>query len=69
MECWHLDVEEFLELRKNTGDDRRRTHDMNTANWIPDLFMKRLMKNEEWTLFSPSDAPELHDLYGKEFEK
>ena len=69
LECWHLDVEEFLELRKNTGDDRRRTHDMNTANWIPDLFMKRLMKNEEWTLFSPSDAPELHDLYGKEFEK
>jgi len=69
LECWHLDVEEFLELRKNTGDDRRRTHDMNTANWIPDLFMKRLMKNEEWTLFSPSDAPELHDLYGKAFEK
>tara|TARA_S200000501_G_scaffold39124_1_gene32007 strand:- start:984 stop:3809 length:2826 start_codon:yes stop_codon:yes gene_type:complete len=69
LECWHLDVEEFLELRKNTGDDRRRTHDMNTANWIPDLFMKRLMKNEEWTLFSPSDAPELHDLYGKDFEK
>ena len=69
LECWHLDVEEFLELRKNTGDDRRRTHDMNTANWIPDLFMKRLMKNEEWTLFSPSDTPELHDLYGKAFEK
>ena len=69
LETWHLDIEEFLELRKNTGDERRRTHDMNTANWIPDLFMKRLMKNEEWTLFSPSDAPELHDLYGKAFEK
>ena len=59
LECWHLDVEEFLELRKNTGDDRRRTHDMNTANWIPDLFMKRLEKDEEWTLFSPSDVPDL----------
>ena len=68
LECWHLDVEEFLDLRKNTGDDRRRTHDMNTANWIPDLFMKRLEKGEKWTLFSPSDVPELHDIYGKEFE-
>ena len=61
-------MEEFLDLRKNTGDDRRRTHDMNTANWIPDLFMKRLEKGEKWTLFSPSDAPDLHDIYGKEFE-
>jgi len=69
LESWHLDIEEFLELRKNTGDDRRRTHDMNTANWIPDLFMKRVMENGEWTLFSPSDCPELHDKYGKEFEK
>lgn len=69
LETWHLDIEEFLELRKNTGDDRRRTHDMNTANWIPDLFMKRLMQNAEWTLFSPSDVPDLHDKYGREFEK
>ena len=69
LECWHLDVEEFLDLRKNTGDDRRRTHDMNTANWIPDLFMKRLEEDKDWTLFSPSDVPELHDLYGQEFEK
>ena len=68
LETWHLDIEEFLELRKNTGDDRRRTHDMNTANWIPDLFMKRVMENAEWTLFSPSDTPDLHDLYGKAFE-
>jgi len=68
LETWHLDIEEFLELRKNTGDDRRRTHDMNTANWIPDLFMKRVMENAEWTLFSPSDAPELHDRFGKAFE-
>jgi len=68
LETWHLDVEEFLDLRKNTGDDRRRTHDMNTANWIPDLFMKRVMENAEWTLFSPSDVPDLHDLYGKAFE-
>src|SRR3546814_8257470 len=59
---------EFLELRKNTGDERRRTHDMNTANWIPDLFMKRVMENGEWTLFSPSDAPDLHDKYGRDFE-
>ena len=65
LETWHLDIEEFLELRKNTGDDRRRTHDMNTANWIPDLFMKRVMEDGEWTLFSPSDAPDLHDKFGK----
>ena len=69
LESWHLDIEEFLELRKNTGDDRRRTHDMNTANWIPDLFMRRVMENAEWTLFSPSDVPELHDLYGRAFEE
>ncbi|MBN9427871.1 MAG: ribonucleoside-diphosphate reductase subunit alpha, partial [Burkholderiales bacterium] len=69
LESWHLDIEEFLELRKNTGDDRRRTHDMNTANWIPDLFMKRVMENAEWTLFSPSDCPDLHDKYGKAFEE
>ena len=69
LECWHLDVEEFLDLRKNTGDDRRRTHDMNTANWVPDLFMKRLESDSDWTLFSPSDVPELHDIYGLEFEK
>ncbi len=68
LETWHMDVEEFLDLRKNTGDDRRRTHDMNTANWIPDLFMKRVMENGEWTLFSPSDVPDLHDLYGNAFE-
>ena len=69
LETWHLDIEQFLELRKNTGDERRRTHDMNTANWIPDLFMKRVHSNEEWTLFSPSDTPDLHDLYGLEFEE
>ncbi|MGD9943113.1 MAG: ribonucleoside-diphosphate reductase subunit alpha [Burkholderiaceae bacterium] len=69
LETWHLDIEEFLELRKNTGDDRRRTHDMNTANWIPDLFMKRVMENAEWTLFSPADCPDLHDKYGKAFEE
>ena len=69
LETWHLDIEEFLELRKNTGDDRRRTHDMNTANWIPDLFMKRVMEGGEWTLFSPSDVPDLHDKYGKVFEE
>ncbi len=69
LETWHLDIEEFLELRKNTGDDRRRTHDMNTANWIPDLFMKRVMENAEWTLFSPSDVRELHDRYGRAFEE
>lgn len=69
LETWHLDIEEFLELRKNTGDERRRTHDMNTANWIPDLFMKRVMEDGEWTLLSPSDAPDLHDKYGREFEQ
>lgn len=69
LETWHLDVEEFLELRKNTGDDRRRTHDMNTANWVPDLFMKRVFDDKEWTLFSPCDTPDLHDLYGKAFEE
>ncbi|MDP3457093.1 ribonucleoside-diphosphate reductase subunit alpha, partial [Methyloversatilis sp.] len=69
LESWHLDIEEFLELRKNTGDDRRRTHDMNTANWIPDLFMRRVMENAEWTLFSPSDCPDLHDLFGRAFEE
>ena len=69
LESWHLDIEEFLELRKNTGDDRRRTHDMNTANWIPDLFMRRVMEKGEWTLFSPSSVPDLHDLFGADFEK
>jgi len=69
LETWHIDIEEFLELRKNTGDDRRRTHDMNTANWIPDLFMKRVIEKGEWTLFSPSDVPDLHDKTGKVFEK
>jgi len=69
LETWHLDIEEFLELRKNTGDDRRRTHDMNTANWIPDLFMKRVTEGGDWTLFSPADTPDLHDLYGTAFEE
>lgn len=69
LETWHLDIEEFLELRKNTGDDRRRTHDMNTANWIPDLFMKRVIENKDWTLFSPNEVPDLHDLYGDAFER
>ncbi len=68
LETWHLDIEEFLDLRKNTGDDRRRTHDMNTANWIPDLFMKRVIDGGDWTLFSPSSCPDLHDLFGKAFE-
>ncbi len=68
LETWHLDIEEFLELRKNTGDDRRRTHDMNTANWIPDLFMRRVLEKGQWTLFSPSDVPDLHDLFGSAFE-
>jgi ribonucleoside-diphosphate reductase alpha chain len=69
LETWHLDIEEFLELRKNTGDDRRRTHDMNTANWIPDLFMKRVMENASWTLFSPADCVDLHEKVGKAFEQ
>lgn len=68
MEVWHLDYEQFLELKKNTGDERRRAHDINTASWIPDLFMKRVQENKQWTLFCPSDVPELHDLYGKAFE-
>ncbi|EOH6307732.1 TPA: ribonucleoside-diphosphate reductase subunit alpha [Acinetobacter baumannii] len=67
LETWHLDIEEFLELRKNTGDDRRRTHDMNTANWVPDLFMQRVFEDSEWTLFTPSETPDLHDLTGAEF--
>ncbi len=69
LETWHIDIEEFVELRKNTGDDRRRTHDMNTANWVPDLFMKRVCEDGEWTLFSPDDVPDLHDSYGQEFER
>ena len=68
LETWHLDIEEFLELRKNTGDDRRRTHDMNTANWVPDLFMRRVMERGSWTLFSPSNVPDLHDKFGQAFE-
>ena len=68
LETWHLDIEDFLELRKNTGEERRRTHDMNTANWIPDLFMKRVAEDAQWTLFSPDETPELHELYGAEFE-
>jgi ribonucleoside-diphosphate reductase alpha chain len=67
LETWHIDIEEFLDLRKNTGDDRRRTHDMNTANWVPDLFMQRVEADGEWTLFSPDETPDLHDLYGKAF--
>ncbi|MGD8582786.1 MAG: ribonucleoside-diphosphate reductase subunit alpha, partial [Gammaproteobacteria bacterium] len=69
LESWHIDIEEFLDLRKNTGDDRRRTHDMNTANWIPDLFMKRVAEDKDWTLFSPDEVPDLHDLSGGKFEK
>ncbi|MBK6865646.1 MAG: ribonucleoside-diphosphate reductase subunit alpha [Ideonella sp.] len=69
LETWHLDIEEFLELRKNTGDDRRRTHDMNTANWVPDLFMRRVIEGGDWTLFSPSTCPDLHDKFGKGFEE
>jgi len=69
LETWHIDIEEFIELRKNTGDDRRRTHDMNSANWIPDLFMKRVAEDGEWTLFSPNETPDLHDLVGTDFEK
>ena len=68
LETWHLDIEVFLELRKNTGDDRRRTHDMNTSNWIPDLFMRRVMEKGEWTLFSPAEVPDLHELFGQAFE-
>ncbi|HEX4882368.1 MAG TPA: ribonucleoside-diphosphate reductase subunit alpha, partial [Porticoccaceae bacterium] len=67
LETWHIDIEEFLELRKNTGDDRRRTHDMNTANWVPDLFMQRVFDDGDWTLFSPNEVPDLHDLYGRAF--
>ena len=69
LETWHLDIEEFLELRKNTGDDRRRTHDMNTANWVPDLFLKRVLADAPWTLFSPSDCPDLHECSGEAFER
>ena len=69
LETWHLDIEDFIDLRKETGDDRRRTHDMNTANWIPDLFMERVSEDKDWTLFSPDEVPELHDLYGKEFKE
>ena len=69
LETWHLDIEDFIQLRKNTGDERRRTHDTNTANWIPDLFMKRVINDQDWTLFSPDDTPDLHDLYGQAFEK
>ena len=68
LETWHLDIEEFLDVRRSTGDDRRRTHDMNTANWIPDLFMKRVMEGGYWTLFSPNDAIDLHDKFGADFE-
>ena len=67
LETWHIDIEEFLDLRKNTGDDRRRTHDMNTANWVPDLFMQRVEADGAWTLFSPDETPDLHDLYGQPF--
>ena len=68
LETWHVDIEEFLDLRKNTGDDRRRTHDMNTANWVPDLFMQRVEADGQWTLFSPDEVPDLHDLYGTAFK-
>jgi ribonucleoside-diphosphate reductase alpha chain len=69
LETWHMDIEEFLELRKNTGDDRRRTHDMNSANWIPDLFMQRVLENGQWTLFSPDETPDLHNLFGAKFKE
>ena len=69
LETWHYDIEDFLDLRKNTGDDRRRTHDMNTANWIPDLFMKRVLADGPWTLFSTDEVPDLHHLYGRAFEE
>src|SRR6202044_2226379 len=68
LESWHNDIFEFLELRKNTGDERRRTHDINTANWIPDLFMKRMLEDSNWTLFSPEEVPDLHHIYGKKFD-
>ncbi|MCK9544211.1 MAG: ribonucleoside-diphosphate reductase subunit alpha, partial [Novosphingobium sp.] len=69
LETWHIDIEEFLDLKRNTGDERRRTHDMNTANWVPDLFIKRVLQDKEWTLFSPEETPDLHGLYGAKFEK
>lgn len=69
LESWHIEVEDFVDLRRNTGDERRRIHDMNTANWVPDLFMKRVIDNKEWTLFSPDEVPDLHGLYGKKFEE
>ncbi len=69
LETWHIDIEDFLDLRKNTGDERRRTHDMNTANWVPDLFMKRVAEDQQWTLFSPNEVPELHEQYGQTFEQ
>jgi len=69
LETWHIDIEEFLDLRKNTGDERRRTHDMNTANWIPDLFMERVVEEQEWTLFSPEETPDLHELSGQAFRE
>ena len=69
LEAWHMDVEDFIDLRRNTGDERRRTHDMNTALWIPDLFMKRVMSDGDWTLFSPDEVPELHEIYGAAFEQ
>ena len=68
LETWHLDIEDFIDLRRNTGDDRRRTHDMNIAIWVPDVFMKRVGADAEWTLFSPSDVPDLHETYGADFE-
>lgn len=69
LESWHYDIEDFLDLRKNTGDDRRRTHDINTANWVPDLFMKRVQQDGDWTLFSPEEVPDLHHIFGKRFEE
>ena len=69
LEAWHYDIEDFIDLRRNTGDERRRTHDMDTAIWVPDLFMKRVMQDKDWTLFSPDETPELHHIYGSAFEK
>ena len=69
LECWHADFDDFLALRKNTGDERKRTHDMNTASWIPDLFMKRVIDDEKWYMFSPNETPELHEIFGAEFNK